>query len=158
MNRISLHERLLIMKRLILLSLSVLTLSLSAATSAKALGRGDRPFSMAMNSNAADTAIRPVDNTPKAVGRGGRTFATVMNANAAAGITPFELASRAYQGAYKSQGISSFGSLHTDFSSGRITAKDLVRAAIEAKDLSPETQTDRAYLNAIEFQLFGERN
>ena len=108
-------------------------------------------------SNAADTAIRPVDNTPKAVGRGGRTFATIMNTNAV-GITPFELASRAYQGAYKAQGISSFGSLYTDFSSGRIAAKDLVRAAIEAKDLSPETQTDRAYLNAIEFQLFGERN
>ena len=157
MNRISLHQRLLIMKRLILLSLSVLTLSLSAATSAKAVGRGDRPFSMAMNSNAPDTAIRPVDNTPKAVGRGGRTFATVMNANAA-GITPFELASRAYQGAYKAQGISSFGSLRTDFSSGRITAKDLVRAAVEAKDLSPETQTDRAYLNAVELQLFGGRN
>ena len=127
MNRISLHERLLIMKRLILLSLSVLTLSLSAATSAKA------------------------------VGRGGRTFATVMNVNAA-GITPFELASRAYQGAYKAQGISSFGSLRTDFSSGLITAKDLVRAAVEAKDLSPETQTDRAYLNAVELQLFGGRN
>ncbi len=145
------------MKRFILLSLSVLTLSLSAATSAKAVGQGDHPFIMAMNSNATDTAISSSDPTSKAVGRGGRTFATVMNANAAE-ITPFELASRAYQGAYKAQGISSFGSLRTDFSSGRIAAKDLVQAAIEAKDLSPETQIDRAYLNAVELQLFGGRN
>jgi hypothetical protein len=146
------------MKRFILLSLSALTLSLSAVTSAQALGRGNQPFIMATNSNATDTAISPVNNTPTAVGRGIHPLATAMNSNAAStGITPFELVYRAYQGGYTAQGIRGFGALHVDFSSGRLTAKNLVQAAIDAKELAPELITNRSYLNAVELQLTGGR-
>ena len=107
------------MKRFIALGLSVLTLTFSVATSVKAAGQGDHPFIVAMNSNASK------------------------------GITPFELTSRAYQGAYTAQGIAGFGSL----SNGRIAAQDLVRAAIDAQELSPEVITNSNYLNAVELQL-----
>ena len=140
------------MKRFIVLGLSVLTLSLAAATSVKA-GQGDHPYVMAMNFNTADTVTDRVDNTPQ-VGRGNQSIVMAMNSNAInTGITPFELVFRAYQGGYTAQGIHSFGSLHTDFSSGRLTAKNLVQAAIDAKELAPEVSMNSSYINAVELQL-----
>jgi hypothetical protein len=68
-------------------------------------------------------------------------------------ITPFELVSRAYQGSYKSQGISSFGAFLTDTSTKMLVAKDLVKAAIAAKQLAPETQFDLNYLSDIDLHL-----
>jgi hypothetical protein len=70
-------------------------------------------------------------------------------------ITPFELVSRAYQGAYQMQGIPGFSSLLTDYSGKKITAKDLVKAEIEANQLAPETQDNLDYLRAVDIQLSG---
>jgi hypothetical protein len=56
------------------------------------------------------------------------------------------------------QGIPGFGSFKTGIYSQTITAQDLVKAAIDANQLAPDTQTDRDYLNAVEQQLSITRN
>jgi len=115
------------MKRLIVASLSILTLSLATTTAVKAAPQVGYPAKVAVatNSKVAQTVI-----------------------------TPFELVSRAYQGDYRLQGIPGFGSFISDSNSGRITAKTLVQAAIDAKELSPEMTTDSSYLSDIEQHLF----
>jgi hypothetical protein len=117
------------MKRFTLVSLSILCLSLAATTSVKAVTHTE---SLSMTMIGKDPA----------------------NAQ----ITPFELVSRAYQGEYRTRGIPGFGSFQSAISSKIITAKDLVEAAIDAKQLLPENQTDRGYLNAIEQQLSVTQN
>jgi hypothetical protein len=115
------------MKRFALVGLSILCLSLAATTSVKA-GISNELIAM-----SAETA---------AVTQSGNTK-----------LTPFALVSLAYQGGYRTQGIPGFGSLQSATSGKTITAKDLVKAAIDAKQLSADTQTDRGYLNAVELQL-----
>ncbi len=68
-------------------------------------------------------------------------------------ITPLELVSRAYQGAYRKQGIPGFGTFISDSVSGKIKAKDLIQAAIDAEQLPPAIITDRNYLNAVDILL-----
>jgi hypothetical protein len=82
---------------------------------------------------------------------------TSINSTMSKGITPFELVSQAYQGAYQMQGIPGFSSLLTDYSGKKITAKDLVKAAIEANQLAPETQDNPDYLRAVDIQLSGRQ-
>jgi hypothetical protein len=116
------------MKKLILLTLSVLTLSLATANQAKAENRLEHLNRMTM-SNAASN-----------------------------GLSPFELVSRAYQGEYSMQGISGFGSFSSGIASGRITARDLVRAANEAQQLSSELATDPNYQRAVATLLIGRQH
>ncbi len=78
---------------------------------------------------------------------------TTIDNDASTKITPFELASRAYQGSYKSQGIPSFGAFLTATSTKTIVAKDLVKAAIDAKQLAPEAQFDLNYISDINSYL-----
>jgi hypothetical protein len=115
------------MKRIALVGLSILCLSLAATTSVKAGTRTDR---IAMSAETA--TVTTIDNTQ---------------------LTPFGLVSLAYQGEYRMQGIPGFGSFQSATSSKTITAKDLVKAAIDAHQLTSDTQTDRGYLNAVEQQL-----
>ncbi len=115
------------MNRLIVASLSILTLSLTTVTAVKAAPQVGCPAKVAIatNSKIAQTVI-----------------------------TPFELVSRAYQGDYRLEGIPGFGSFISESHNGRITAKVLVQAAIDAKELSPDLITDRSYLSGIEQHLF----
>jgi hypothetical protein len=115
------------MRRFALVGLSILCLSLAATTSVKA---GTRTERIAMS---AETA----------------TVTKIVNTK----LTPFGLVSLAYQGEYRTQGIPGFGSFQFANSSKTITAKDLIKAAIDANQLTPDAQTDRAYLNAVEQQL-----
>jgi hypothetical protein len=68
-------------------------------------------------------------------------------------ITPFNLVENAYQGGYQAHSIPGFASLIDGARMGRITAKDLVKAAIESENLLPETIDDRDYLRRVEVQL-----
>ena len=115
------------MKRFALVGLSILCLSLAATTSVKAETRTE---TIAMS-----------------------TATIVNNPAIKIKITPFALVSLAYQGEYRTQGIPGFGSFQSGTSNQTITAKDLIKAAIDAKQLSPEAQTDLGYLNAVELQL-----
>ncbi len=68
-------------------------------------------------------------------------------------ITPVDLVARSYQGSFQNQGIPSYGTFVKAASIGRITAEDLVQAAIASGRLSPETINNRAYLNSVNAQL-----
>jgi hypothetical protein len=117
------------MKRFTIASLSILCLSLATNTSVRAENKVEHLMKL-------ETVISSAMNT---------------------GVTPFELVSRAYQGAYRMQNIPGFSSLITDYSGKKITARDLVKAAIEANQLSPETQNDLGYLQAVDIQLSGRQ-
>jgi hypothetical protein len=147
------------MKRFALVGLSILCLSLAATTSVKAGTRTDR---IAMSTETAPvTKIVNTQITPSALpGQAGTrtehismTTAKIDNHAVNPKITPFSLVSLAYQGEYRMQGIPGFGSFQSATSRKTITAKDLVKAAIEANQLTPDAQTDRGYLNAVEQQL-----
>ena len=151
------------MKRFALVGLSILALSLAATTSVKA---GTRTGIIAMSTETAPvTAIVNTQLTPSAlpIRAGTRTDRISMTTAAIADaantkLTPFTLVSLAYQGEYRMQGIPGFGSFQFATSSKTITAKDLVKAAIDANQLTPDTQTDRGYLSAVEQQLSVTRN
>jgi hypothetical protein len=151
------------MKRIALVGLSILCLSLAATTSVKA---GTRTERIAMSTETAPvTTIVNTQLIPSApIPAGTRTdrismsTATINNAPTNTKLTPFGLVSLAYQGEYRMQGIPGFGSFKTGIYSETITAKNLVKAAIDAKQLTPDTQTDRGYLNAVEQQLSITRN
>jgi hypothetical protein len=115
------------MKRIALVGLSILALSLAATTSVKADTRTER---IAMSAETA--AVTKIGNTQ---------------------LTPFNLVSLAYQGEFRTQGIPGFSSFQSATSNKTITAKDLVKAAIDTNQLSPDTQINRGYLNAVEQQL-----
>jgi hypothetical protein len=68
-------------------------------------------------------------------------------------ITPFNLAEQAYRGYFKDQGIPSYDRLSVSYNEGKVTALDLVKSAIQANRLSPQTLNDRGYLNAVDDQL-----
>jgi hypothetical protein len=120
------------MKRFALVGLSILCLSVAATTSVKAEIQTE---SLAMN-----------------------TAALVNSNTATSKLTPFTLVYLAYQGEYRMQGIPGFGSLQSAYSNKTVTAKDLVKAAIGANQLTPDTQTDRRYLQAVELQLLANQN
>ncbi|PSB54909.1 hypothetical protein [Chamaesiphon polymorphus] len=152
------------MKRFALVGLSILCLSLAATTSVKAETRTERIAMSAQTSTA--TTIDNTQTAPSALpGRAGTrterismTTATIGSNPANTKLTPFGLVSLAYQGEYRMQGIPGFGSFQSATHSKTITAKDLVKAAIATNQLSPETQTDRDYLNAVNSQLSFSRN
>jgi hypothetical protein len=151
------------MKRFALVGLSILCLSLATTTSVKA---GTRTEQIAMSAPTA--TVTPIDNTQitpsvLSIRTGTRTGVIAMstakidNAPANTKLTPFGLVSLAYQGEYRMQGVPGFGSFKSGVSSKTITATDLVKAAIISNQLSPDTQTDRVYLNAVDLQLLNTR-
>ncbi|WP_310425685.1 hypothetical protein [Chamaesiphon sp. VAR_48_metabat_135_sub] len=117
------------MKRLFLISLSIVAISLSVSTSAQASGRTQA---------IAQPMTKISNNIPT------KRY-----------TTPFNLVGSAYQGQYRDRdrSIPGFGSLIDGTRTGKITAKDLVKAAIESKDLLPEMINDRNYLSNVEIQL-----
>jgi hypothetical protein len=152
------------MKRFALVGLSILCLSLAATTSVKAGTRTEiigmstdtAPVTTIVNTQLTSSAL-PVRAGTRAE-RLSMTTAPIGNEPGNTKLTPFSLVSLAYQGEYRTQGIPGFGSFQFATSSKTITAKDLVKAAIDANQLTPDTQTDRTYLNAVEQQLSITRN
>jgi hypothetical protein len=153
------------MKRFAIVGLSILCLSLAATTSVKA---GTRTERIAMSTTTAaignDTVNSKITSLTLPIRSGTRTesiamsTATISNDPANSKLTPFALVSLAYQGEYRTQGIPSFGSFLTDSSNKTVTAKDPVTAAIAANQLTPDTQNDISYLNAVDAQLLATRN
>lgn len=68
-------------------------------------------------------------------------------------ISPFNLVNAAYQGRYINQGIPAAGRFKTSIHSNRIMAKDLVKAAIAQRRLSPKTLEDKSYIQNVQSLL-----
>jgi hypothetical protein len=73
-------------------------------------------------------------------------------------LTPFNLVTLAHRGYFTEQGIPSYGSFTAAYHLGKITNFDLVRAAVKANRLDPESLNDKGYLSAVEAQLRGLEN
>jgi hypothetical protein len=115
------------MKRLFLTSLSIFAISLSITTLAQARGH-------------KEAIVQPMTKVSNNIPT--RKY-----------LTPFNLVGNAYQGAYRDHSIPGYASLLDGARTGRIAAKDLVRAAIESENLLPEMIDDRDYLHRVEVQL-----
>ncbi|MDZ8183609.1 MAG: hypothetical protein RMX96_01935 [Nostoc sp. ChiSLP02] len=70
-------------------------------------------------------------------------------------LNSFNLATLAYQGYLKDQGIPSNGALMSAIASGTIAAGDIIQAAVKANRLPEQTLSDRAYRHNLEEQLQG---
>jgi hypothetical protein len=146
------------MKRFAIASLSILCLSLVATTSVKAETRTGH-LSMVATTTLGNPDFVTISG--QAGTRTGHLSMVTTNAignTESTGITPFELVSRAYQGAYKMQGIPGFGSFLTESSNHTINAKDIIKAAIDLNQLAPETQADANYISAVDVQLFSRQH
>ena len=75
------------------------------------------------------------------------------NSSNASYLQPFNTTFLAYQGYFKEQGIPSGGALVSEFQIGKVTAKDVVQAAVKANKLPAQLLNDQSYLNAVESQL-----
>jgi CHAT domain-containing protein len=69
------------------------------------------------------------------------------------GVTPFNLVFLAYQGFFESEDIPMAGGLISWYRTGRITAEDLVQAAINMNRLSADALNDDRYIRAVNNQL-----
>ena len=65
----------------------------------------------------------------------------------------FNLVSSAYRGDFEDQGISGYNVLMIEYEAGNLTAEDIIKAAIEAGDLSPAAMEDDGYVNSVDAQL-----
>ncbi|MEH1844802.1 MAG: hypothetical protein V7L25_07295 [Nostoc sp.] len=70
-------------------------------------------------------------------------------------LNSFNLATLAYQGYLKDQGIPCNGALMSAFTSGTITAQDIIQAAVKANRLPEQTLSDQGYRHNLEDQLQG---
>ncbi|WP_319423472.1 hypothetical protein [Pleurocapsa sp. FMAR1] len=70
-------------------------------------------------------------------------------------INAFNLVSAAYRGRFKELGIPSYARLDQAYRGGQITALDLVKAAVEANQLSAIALEDKNYVNAVDTSLHG---
>jgi hypothetical protein len=115
------------MKRLFLTSLSIIAISFSVSTSAQARGH-------------KEVLVQPE-----------KTIS--INTHVKKNITPFNLVANAYQGIYRDHYIPGFASLLDGTRTGKIAAKDLIKAAIESENLLPEMINNIDYLQSVEVQL-----
>jgi hypothetical protein len=70
-------------------------------------------------------------------------------------LRPFNLATLAYQGYLKDQGIPNNGALLSAIASRTITAQDIIQAAVKANRLPEQTLSDQGYRHNLEDQLQG---
>ncbi|MBD2328907.1 hypothetical protein [Alkalinema sp. FACHB-956] len=68
-------------------------------------------------------------------------------------LNPADIASLAYQGLLKDQGIPSYAALSNAYAGGSLTAKDVINAAIAAQRISSAALEDSAFVNAVDSQL-----
>ncbi|AFY92972.1 hypothetical protein [Chamaesiphon minutus] len=122
------------MKRYLSIGLAVVAISLAANTSVQARGK-------------TEMLTKPEVITKPEV----RTKPIVLPSDRS--ITPCELVSGAYQGQYRAYSIPGFGAFSDGVRRGKITAKDLVKAAIDSKRLPPQAIEDRSYLGYVDLQL-----
>jgi hypothetical protein len=75
------------------------------------------------------------------------------NETSAVEISPNALANLAYQGHFRSQGIPGYSGLLNAHASGRVGARDVIQAAINAGRLPAETLSNSNYVQNVEYKL-----
>ncbi len=121
------------MKRLVISTLSLLTLS-----------------SLAAPAFAGEISFKKSNRNVIA--------ANIISKRQTKDITPFNLVTRSYQGSFANQGIPSNAAFTRAVSTGKITASDLVESAIANDRLNPETLNDAEYIYNVQSYLDGLDN
>jgi hypothetical protein len=67
--------------------------------------------------------------------------------------TPFNLAYKAYHGAFSEQGIPGYDAFLTGYRTGEFSGKDVVKSAVDANQLSSQLLSDQEYIDAVDAQL-----
>ncbi|AFY78023.1 hypothetical protein Ple7327_2753 [Pleurocapsa sp. PCC 7327] len=111
------------MRRVLVVTLSVLMLSAFSATIAQAEGNTANP--------ATTNPEQPTTSS----------------------LSPNDLFSLAYRGAFRVQGIPGYPALACAYVTRQVTARDLIRVAIDVKKLPPATLSDTRYLNVVDTKL-----
>ena len=70
-------------------------------------------------------------------------------------IEAFNLVNAAYQGRLEKWGIPAYARLDQAYRGKQITASDLIEAAVEANQLSPDALEDEVYIKAVDTNLYG---
>lgn len=78
---------------------------------------------------------------------------TSNNENVKPVLTPFNLASLAYRGQFRDNGVPGYGSLEAGVNSGAVTAEDVIQAAINDGRLAASTQQDDEYTVNLQHHL-----
>ena len=78
---------------------------------------------------------------------------SVAETNGATGFNPFEVAFLAYRGELSDHGIPGYNTFRMQYRLGRITADDVVAAAIEAGYVTATMIDDDGYVKAVENQV-----
>ena len=81
------------------------------------------------------------------------SYNPAANAVQASNLTPFELVSLANQGYLTAEGIPSQGALVTEYRLGRVSAADVIQAAIQGDRVSADVANDAGYASAVEAAL-----
>jgi hypothetical protein len=76
-----------------------------------------------------------------------------MNMSSVRDTEAFNLVSLAYRGEFEDVGIPSYNQLVMEYTTGDLSAEDVVEAGIEDGYLSPAAMEDEEYINAVELQL-----
>ena len=79
--------------------------------------------------------------------------ASIVDSEGTAGFNPFEVAFLAYRGDLSDQGIPGYNTLRMRYRLGRITAEDVVAAAIEAGYVTTAALDDDGYVKAVGNQI-----
>lgn len=67
--------------------------------------------------------------------------------------TPVDVVNLARNGYFREWGVPSYSLLTQEVATGRIAPKDIVRAAVQDKRVSPEALTNKRFLNVVEAEL-----
>lgn len=68
-------------------------------------------------------------------------------------LSPPALVRAAYKGMFKDWNIPSYAQLQSSYDLGKITANDVINAAIEAGKLSPQAAEDNRYIKDVDTEL-----
>ncbi|MEH1807983.1 hypothetical protein [Nostoc sp.] len=73
-------------------------------------------------------------------------------------LKPFDAAFIASQGNLKTQSIPSGSALVLRYQTGNVTGPNVIKAAVNAKNLPPQALNDKGYLNAVELHLTSDNS
>lgn len=123
-------------------------ISSTAIIASLALTSGIASAQTGVNKNTSTDAT-----SEKSINTAVNSDALGSNSSNVSYIQPFNLVNLAYQGGFKQQGVPSGGTLISKGQRGNITAKDLVKAAINAKKLPAQVLNNQDYISAVNLQL-----
>ncbi|MBW4542449.1 MAG: hypothetical protein KME43_25435 [Myxacorys chilensis ATA2-1-KO14] len=92
-----------------------------------------------------------------------RSESTIANLTAGSNsaipsMTPYDVVFLAYQGYFRNQGLRGYGAFADGCNQGKLTAQDVVEAAIKANQLPKTIVNNRGFMNAVDANMKAFKN